>query len=114
MAFSEIELKRIERTVGVLCERRSPPDFRDELSVGYKVSGHDIVIFEHRPRYGKRVGVTDSPVAKIKFVRKAGEWRLLWRRADLKWHSYKPLPSSKEIERLVKEVDEDPYGCFFG
>jgi hypothetical protein len=35
-------------------------------------------------------------------------------RADLKWHGYKPLPVSFDLEELVREIDEDPNGCFFG
>ena len=114
MAFSEVELKNIDEIVGGLCRRRNRPEFKDDLSLEFNVAGHDVVIFERRPKYGARVGVTDSPVAKLKFVRTQGEWRLFWRRQDLKWHGYGRLPSSKKLERLVDEVDRDPYGCFFG
>jgi hypothetical protein len=71
-------------------------------------------LFERRPRYGQLVGITDSPVAKIKFVRSADEWRLYWMRRDLKWRSYEMLSSSRNLEELVREIDEDPYCCFFG
>jgi len=114
MVFSDIELKNIDQIVGGLCRRRNRPEFKDDLSLEFKVEGHDVVIFEHRPKYGARVGVVDSPVAKLKFVRTHGEWQLLWRRQDLKWHSYEMLPSSRKLEQLVAEVDRDPYGCFFG
>ena len=114
MAFSEIELKHIDQVVGGLCRRRSRPGFKDELSLEYKVEGHDVVIFERRPRYGALVGVTDSPVAKLKFVRTMGEWRLFWMKRDLKWHGYVTLLSSKKLDELVAEVDKDPFCCFFG
>jgi hypothetical protein len=35
-------------------------------------------------------------------------------RRDLKWHGYEVTPASGDLTRLVKEIDEDPYGCFFG
>ena len=114
MAFNEIELKRISKIVGGLCRRRSRPEFKDELSLEYDVKGHDVVLFERRPRYGRVVGVTDSPVAKIKYVRTAGEWRLYWQRADLQWHEYDMHRSSRDLAELVSEIDEDPYACFFG
>ncbi len=114
MAFSEIELKQIDRAVGGLCRRRNRPEMKDKLSLEYTVHRHDVVLFERRPEYGARVGVDDSPVAKFKFVRETGEWRLFWMRRDLKWHGYEMLPSSKRLEKLVEEVDQDPYCCFFG
>jgi len=114
MALSEIEIKKIDKLVGGLCKRRSPVHLKDELSLEYRIKGHDVIVFERRPRWGARVGVTDSPVARIKYVRTAGEWRLYWQRADLKWHGYEMLSSSRDLAELVKEIDEDPYACFFG
>lgn len=114
MSFSEIELKRIDNIIGAFCERRIPPHVRDQLRLEYETKRHDVVLFERRPDYGGRIGVIDSPVAKFKFVRTVGEWRLFWQRADLKWHLYEPLPRSRELEVLVAGVDDDPYGCFFG
>jgi hypothetical protein len=53
-------------------------------------------------------------VAKLKFIRSAGKWRLYWMRADLKWHEYPGLSSSHRLEDLVQEIDDDPLACFFG
>jgi len=114
MAFNDIELKRIERFVGDLCRRRSPAKFRDKLSLEYRVHGHDVIVFERRPRYRGQPGYTESPVAKLKFVRSVGEWRLYWQRADLEWHGYEPLPASRDLGELVAEIDADPSCCFFG
>jgi len=114
MEFSEIELKKIDQMVGGMCRRRNRPEFKDELSLEYVVDRHDVVVFERRPRYGALVGVTDSPVARLKFVRATGEWRLFWMLRDLKWHGYEPLPSSDRLEELVAEIDDDPHCCFFG
>jgi hypothetical protein len=114
MAFSEVEAALIERLAGGLCRRRNRPELRDKLSLEYSVKGHDVVLFERRPEWGRRHGVTNSPVAKIKFVRSTGEWRLYWMRRDLKWHGYSPLASSRSLEKLLREVEEDSHGCFFG
>ena len=56
----------------------------------------------------------EDPIAKFKFIRTAGEWRLYWMRADLKWHKYDPFPSSLLLEKLVEVVDQDRLCCFFG
>lgn len=114
MAFDDLEQRRIEGQVGALCKRRSPPHLREELSLQYRISGHEIEVFERRPDWRGSGPPTESPVAKLRFLRSTGEWRLYWMRADLKWHGYEPLPASFDLEELVREIDEDPNACFFG
>ena len=113
MAFNEIEIKRVDKLVGGLCRQRNRPEFYDQLHLEYRIKAHDVVLFEVRPRW-KGPGTMEHNVAKMKFVRTVGMWRLLWERQDLKWHSYDPLPTSDDLAQLVQEVDRDRYGCFFG
>jgi hypothetical protein len=77
------------------------------------VDGHDVVVFERRPRF-RGPGVTDSPCARLNFVRATGEWRLYWMKRDLKWHGYPARSSSNRLDELVAEIDKDPNCCFFG
>jgi hypothetical protein len=114
MAFSELELKRIEQTVGEFCRKRSLAHLRDKLRLEYSVKGHEVVIVERRPRWDNPIEWIESPVAKLKFIRSANKWRLYWQRADLKWHEYPGLSSSDRISDLVREIDADPLACFFG
>jgi hypothetical protein len=114
MAFSEIELKKIGKIVGGLCRKRSPAHLKEKVSVEYRVKGHDVVVYERRPYWRDPNEITETPVAKMKFVRTANEWRLYWMRRDLKWHGYDMLNPSKDLEGLVEEIDADPHGCFFG
>ena len=114
MAFSEPELKKIDKLVGTMCRDRSPSDIKDELELIYRVKGHDVTILEKRPDWQDPCETMEIPVAKLKYVRTKNEWRLYWQRRDLKWHSYDLLPYSRDLKELVGEVDEDPYCCFFG
>lgn len=113
MAFSEIELKRIDHTVGALCRKRSPAHVKDKLRVKYQVKGHKVVIVERRPRWKNPTEWTESVVAKLKFVRTVHQWQLYWQRANLRWHGYEPFFSSKDLAELVQEIDRDPHGCLF-
>lgn len=114
MAFTEIELKYIENTVGRLCQKKSPEQFRDKLRLVYEVHGHDVVLYEERPRWDNQKEWTRLPAAKFKYVRKDGVWKLYWMRRDSKWHLYEMPPRAKTLEALVREVDSDPHGAFFG
>lgn len=114
MAFSEIERKRIENTVGGMCQRRNRPEMHDKLRLEYSVDRHDVELYEVRPHWQDPTEELHTSCAKLKFVRTAGEWRLFWMRKDLRWHAYEPLPASRSLEELVAEVARDRYGCFFG
>ena len=114
MAFSQIELKQIERTVGEFCRRRSPQHLKDKLSLEYSIKGHEVVIYERRPRWNRPNEWMESPVAKLKFIRSANKWRLYWQRADLRWHEYPGLSTSQDVGELIQEIDTDPLACFFG
>ncbi|MBT8470119.1 MAG: DUF3024 domain-containing protein [Myxococcales bacterium] len=114
MAFSELELKRIEEEVGGLCAARSPEHLRDEIRLEYRVQGHSIVIYEVRPRWGAPGELMEELCAKIRYVRTRKVWQLYWQRADLKWHLYEPLPEASRLGPLLKHIDEDPHSCFFG
>ena len=54
------------------------------------------------------------PFAKLTFVKSKNIWKLYWKRASGKWETYGPKESSKELSTLVKEIEDDRYGCFFG
>ncbi|MHB9053527.1 MAG: DUF3024 domain-containing protein [Thermoleophilia bacterium] len=114
MAFSEIELKRIDSIVGVFCRERVPVQLWEKLRLDYRIKGHDVVMFEVRPDWQDTRQKIETPVAKFKFVRTVDEWRLFWMRADLRWHRYDICPPSPDLNDLVQEVDRDIYGCFFG
>ncbi len=51
MAFSELELKRIEQTVGEFCRKRSPAHLKDKLRLEYSVKGHEVIVFEWRSKW---------------------------------------------------------------
>ena len=114
MAFREVDLKRIEQTVGGFCGNCSPGHLKDKLRLTYEVKGHEVVIVERRPRWDNETEWTETPVAKLKFIRSANKWRLYWMRADMKWHKYPGLSSSHRLDVLLEEIDADPLACFFG
>jgi hypothetical protein len=91
MAFSEVDFKRIEQTVGVFCSKRSPRHLKEKPRLMYVVKGHEVVIVERRPRRDKQTEWTETPV---KFIRSIGKWRLYWMQADMKWHEYPGLSPS--------------------
>jgi hypothetical protein len=114
LAFTELELRRIDKTVGELCRRMSPPQLADQLRVVYDIDGDSVSIWEERPPWRGHGAWTRRGIAKLRNIRSRATWTLYWMRADLKWHLFEPVAPAKDLDALVKVVDENPYGAFFG
>ena len=114
MAFSEIELHRIKKEVGGFCSKRSPAHLKDQLRYDYEVDKQSVIIYEIRPMWENPQKHTKAPVAKLTYVIGRKIWKLFWQRANMKWVAYEPGQSAPDLNTLVKEIDADRYGCFFG
>lgn len=65
MAFSEIELKKIDNVVGRMCRERVPAHIKNELELIYRVKGHDVTVLEKRPAWDDPGETMEIPVAKL-------------------------------------------------
>jgi hypothetical protein len=114
MAFGDLELQCVDLSVGKLCRRRSPPHLSHKIRTTYEIKNHDVIVFEKRPHLQHPDEWSKLECAKFKYDRKNRKWRLYWMRKDLKWHLYDPETSRTDLETLVRVVDADHYGAFFG
>lgn len=115
MALSELDIKRCEKIVGAFVERRRPPrHLRAKLDLGFRIHGQSVELFEIRPAWNDATRILEHPFAKATYNRTKRIWKIYWRRADLKWHGYEPMPEVQSLEHFVAIVDEDAYACFFG
>jgi hypothetical protein len=97
-----------------LSKRRPPPEIRDKVDFRADINGQSVTIVSVRPAFGDPGRKAEQPIAQARWIGTQKVWKLFWMRADLKWHSYEPLPESPSIATLLTEVDCDPHGCFFG
>ena len=113
MSFNELELKRIDRTVGELCRCKTRLEHADQLRFECEIDGHTVTIWEVRPPWDGVGDHTRKGVVRFRFVRSRGVWELYWMRRDLKWHRYDPARSTPDLAALVAIVGADEYGAFF-
>jgi hypothetical protein len=104
----------IEVLENFLEKRRPPEELRKRLDLGYRIQGESIFILEIRPSWNGSGRVIEHEVAKATFVKSREHWKIFWKRADMKWHSYEPFPTAKSVEEFVNIVSEDSIGCFWG
>lgn len=114
MAFSETELKRIDKFVGGFCRKKSPEEYKDQLKFEYRIKGHEVLILEIRSRWNNPEESSELSVAKLKFNRTKNIWQLYWQRANMKYIKYDGLNDTNDLGKLVSEIETDRYGCFFG
>ncbi len=115
MSFTNLEIQLIHKLVGEFCHRRSPKRVNDRVRLSYTIAKHEVVIFEERRSFRDAAGEWISlEIAKLKYVRVRNEWKLYWKRASGKWWLYEPHSSSKTLSAMIKEIDVDSNGCFFG
>lgn len=115
MALSEFEIKRIEKSATAFIERRRPPaHLRDQLDLGFRISGQSLELFEVRPYWRDPAEKIEQMVAKTTYKKTTKTWAIYWQRADLKWHRYQPDPEVDSLEQFLKIVDADEHGAFFG
>lgn len=115
MALSEFETKRVEKMASAYTEKHRPPaHIRSQLDLGFRITDQSLELFEIRPMWRDPSTKTEESVAKTTYVKKSGMWKIFWKRADLKWHSYEPTPAVSTLEEFFQIVEEDEYGCFKG
>ncbi len=114
MSLSEFHIKLIEKEVGGLCHKRTSEYVWGQLEYGYKIEKQDILISELRPIFTDTGEMFQMSFAKIKFIKSRKLWKLYWQRGNGKWLLYESPGESKDLSSLVKAIDGDQYGCFFG
>lgn len=117
MAISEFEIKRCEKLATKFIEKHRPPThLRSEIDLFFRIDkqNQSLELFEIRSHWQNKSEKIESPIAKATYNKSKRNWKVLWMRADLKWHSYKPVPEVALLEDFLTLVAKDENACFFG
>lgn len=105
----------VEKKVGDFCKKKVPPHVLDKVNLSYKIRGNSVTIFENRaPWHPDMKEWTSMAIAKIKFDEKTAKWTLYCADRNNKWHEYYDIEPTKDIDKILTEIDEDPTGIFWG
>lgn len=116
MAFTDLEIaEHLKVLEDSFWSRRRPPlHLRDQVREGQRFTDQSIELFIVRPAFNRPGEHIEEPIAKVQFVRSQGVWRIFWKRADGKWHGYRPCLQADSLAEALRVIDEDANGCFFG
>lgn len=91
-------------------------DVRPLLRYEMDVTNTSVTILECRPPWREDLGTEWSrlPGARLRYTKTTGEWSLYWADRNSKFHIYDLVPPTDHIRRLLREIDDDPTGIFWG
>jgi len=113
MAIPELEQQRAARALRRFCAK-VPVEIRHQLTHDFRFVRSDVELLERRPHFQDRSRQIEHVVAKFRYNARRGCWTLLWSDRNLRWHAYDGFEEKRDFEDLLREVERDPTGIFFG
>jgi hypothetical protein len=104
----------VDKKLTKYCAAKIPPEYRDQIRVHYKVRGNSVTLFESRPYWDDPSEWSNLAVAQFRYEPKDNTWTLYCADRNHRWHLYIDAESSRNLDDLLKEVDRDPTGIFWG
>jgi hypothetical protein len=115
MPIPELTKRSAEQQLAEFCERRVPQFARDQVYLEFKGRGNDLSLIERRVPWDDSEGEwTSRRIALFRWDPTTATWILKWANRHDKWLEYPDLPPVGDIAIAIKEVDDDPYCCFWG
>jgi hypothetical protein len=114
MPLSEFTRKLIETKLTEYCEHKIPMHARDKVKLIFSIRGNIVTLFETRPYFHNPSIWTEVPVAQFRYDNKSNKWTLYCADRNSKWHLYTEAKPSGKVDDLLKELDRDPTGIFWG
>ena len=105
-----------ERRLARYCERVCPPSFQRQVRLTYRIEGRVATLYELKPAWCtlSDVAERESGVARFIYDPRTGTWRFQYFERRRGWRSYRRMPRNRDFLALLREIDADPAGLFWG
>jgi len=57
---------------------------------------------------------TETPIAQFRFDRETKKWALYWMDRNSRWHLYDLIKTGADFDDMLKALDDDKTGIFWG
>jgi hypothetical protein len=114
MPLTEFTKKLIETKLNDYCERKIPIVVRNQVKLAYKIVGYKVNLIEMRPYHRDPAIWTETPIAQFRFNRDTHEWSVFSIDRNDKWHLYGLIQPSADFDDMLKALDNDKTGIFWG
>lgn len=114
MPLPELVAAQVKRGLDALCDR-VPPRARHQVRLVHETRGNGVTLLETRVPYDDPKGEwTRHKVAKLVFDPSVGEWTLYWFDRNQRRRALPDVPPTRNIDRLLDEIDSDRHAVFWG
>ena len=114
MALPVLTRALVEAKLKNYCERRIPAHVSSSVRLTFNIRGNSVTLNEERPRFNYPSSWTATPVAQFRFNPETSAWTLYCADRNSRWHPYSESDPAPQLETLLKSVDEDVTGIFWG
>ena len=114
MSLSEFTKKLIETKLTEYCERRIPIDIRNQVNLTFKIIRDKITLIETRPYFKDPSIWTENPVAQFRLDNETKKWTLYCMDRNSRWQLYDLIKPSADFDDMLKALDNDKTGIFWG
>jgi hypothetical protein len=115
MPLPEFTRKLIEGKLSKYCTSRIPEHARDNLRLIFKINEDIVTLILTRPYFKKDPSKwAERSVAQVRFDNDNNKWQLYFIDKNDRWHPYDVIQPSTDFDVLLKELDRDPTGIFWG
>lgn len=114
MPLPEFTRKLIKTKLTEYCQDRIPELARNQVKLIFKMNGNKVFLIETRPYYKDPSIWTETPVAQFRFDTETKKWLLYSADGNSKWLPYDLVKSSADFDDLLRALDRDPTGAFWG
>lgn len=114
MAVPTLVRQLAETKLSEYCRTKIPPHLANELRLSFQFRGNAITLFESRPSFSNPSQWVEIPAAQFRYDPENTTWTLFCADRNSRWHSYRDANPARKLDALLKKVDEDPTGIFWG
>jgi hypothetical protein len=114
MPLSQFTRTLVEARLSKYCSERIPSQALAQVRLSFKIRGNSVTLFEERPAFQYPSNWATISIAQFRFDDQTKKWSLYCRYRNAKWHFYRVFKPSADFDDLLKEVDKDPTGIFWG
>jgi hypothetical protein len=114
MPLSEFTKKLVETKLSEYGDYKIPIHARDQVRLIHKIVGNKVTLIETRPYHMNPSVWTETPIAQIRFDHGTKKWTLYFMDRNSKWHLYDMVKPSANFDDMLKALDRDPTGIFWG